>query len=167
MRGPRLDRVGHPHRAGRLVAREEGAAARRSTIARALPRRPGRSTFGGSGIGAWVIDLMEWSGAATSGALDKTASASSGSAANTTAKSGTTATTSQPSEIAISAISALKALTQSNPTNGFQQVAVGTQGTNTTGFYSKVLTTTGAQSVWVTLSIAAKWRGVIATFRGA
>ncbi|MEX1264287.1 MAG: IPT/TIG domain-containing protein [Actinomycetota bacterium] len=131
------------------------------------PTQSGALTFGGSGIGAWVIDLMEYSGAATSGALDKTASASSGSTANTTAKSGTTATTSQPSEIAISAIRALKALTQSNPTDGFQQVAVGTQGTNTTGFYSKVLTATGAQKVWVTLSIAAKWRGVIATFRGA
>ena len=131
------------------------------------PTTSGPLTFGGSSIGAWVIDLMEWSGAATSGALDKTASASSGSTANTTAKSGTTATTSQPSEIAISAIRALKALTQSNPTNGFQQVAVGTQGTNTTGFYSNVLTATGAQRVWVTLSISAKWRGVIATFRGA
>ncbi len=131
------------------------------------PTTSGPLTFGGSGIGAWVIDLMEWSGAATSGTLDKTASASSGSTANTTAKSGTTARTSQPSEIAISAIRALKALTQSNPTNGFQQVDVGTQGTNTTGFYSKVLTATGAQNVWVTLSISAKWRGVIATFRGA
>jgi hypothetical protein len=131
------------------------------------PTQSGALTFSGSGIGAWVIDLMEWSGAATSGALDRTASASSGSTANTTARSGTTSATTQPSEIAISAIRAFKALTQSNPTNGFQQVAVGTQGTNTTGFYSKVLTSTGTQSVSVTLSVASKWRGVIATFRGA
>ncbi len=131
------------------------------------PSESGAVTFGGSGIGAWVIDLMEWSGAATSGALDKTASGTSANTENTTASSGTTATTSQSSEIAISAIRAFKALTQSNPTNGFQQVDVGTQATNTTGFYSKVLTGTGAQSVSVTLSIAAKWRGVIATFLGA
>ncbi|HEX7248605.1 MAG TPA: IPT/TIG domain-containing protein [Actinomycetota bacterium] len=151
--------------AGWTLARKAGGTA--IFYRQGAPATSGTLAFGGSNIGNWVLDLMEWSGAATTGALDRTASASSGSSANTTARSGTTAVTSQPSEIAISAIRAFKALSQTNPTNGFVQVASGTQGTNTTGFYAKVLTATGAQSVSVTLSIAAKWRGVIATFRGA
>jgi hypothetical protein len=130
------------------------------------PSQTGPVSFSGSQIGSWVLDLIEWSGVATVGALDRTASATSGAVANTTADSGTSAPTTQPSEIAVAAIRALKAVAQSSPSNGFTLVDVGTQGGSTTGVYAKVLTVAGPQSVAVTLSAAAKSRGAIATFRG-
>ena len=151
--------------AGWTLAKKAGGAA--IFYKQNAPSQSGSVTFGGSGLGPWVLDIMEWDGAATAGALDKTASATSGAAATTTASSGTTAVTSQAREVAIATIRSVTATTQSNPTNGFALVDVGTQSGSTTGAYSKILGATGAQSVSVTLSPAAKWRGVIATFRGA
>ncbi len=95
------------------------------------------------------------------------ASGTSGNTATPTASSGTTQPTSQPVEIAIAAIRTLKASTQSSPTNGFSQVDVGTQGSNTTGFYAKVTSSAGPQGVSVTLGGTAKWRGITATYRGS
>lgn len=151
--------------AGWTLARKAGGTA--IYFRQGAPSQSTPVTFGGSGLGTWVLDIMEWNGIATTAALDKRASASSGSVTGFTAQSGTTALTSQPIEIAIAAISAQAATTQSNPTAGFSQVAVGTAGVNTTGAYAKVLTATGAQAVSVTLGSAARWRGVIATFRAA
>jgi hypothetical protein len=134
-----------------------------------LPNAPSQSgavSFSGSKLGGWVLDLMEWSGMAPAGTLDTTATHTTGSATSTTADSGTTSPTSQPSEVAIGAIRALASVTQSNPTNGFTVVDAGTQSSSTLGTYSNVLTATGPQGFSVTLSKAAKSRGLIATFRG-
>ncbi len=131
------------------------------------PQQSGSVTFPLTARGAWVMDLMEWNGVATAGALDRTATKTSKSLAGTTADSGTTPSTSQPSEVAIAAIRALAAVTESNPTNGFAQVDAGTQGsTNTMGFYVRVLSALGPQQTSVTLSASARWRGCISTFRG-
>ena len=131
------------------------------------PSQSGSVTFGGLGLGNWVLDIMEWDGASTTGVLDKTASSTSGSTEGTTASSGTTATTSSPNELAVATIHALKAVSQTDPTNGYQQLVVGAQGTITTGTYAKVLSASGAEGMSVALSIPARWRGAIATFRSA
>jgi len=127
----------------------------------------GSVTFTLSGTADWVVEVMDWSGMATSGTLDRTASNTSGTATGTTADSGTTLPTSSANEVAIAAIRSLAPLTQSGPTNGFVQLEAASQGkANTTGTYDKVLSSIGTQDVSVTLSKAAKWRGVVATFRG-
>ena len=127
----------------------------------------GGVSFSGSNLGGWILDLMEWSGMAPAGTLDRTATHTTGSVTSTIADSGTTSPTSQPSEVAIGAIRALASLTQSNPTDGFTVVDAGTQTSSTLGMYSKDLAATGPQGFSVTLSKAARSRGLIATFRGA
>lgn len=126
----------------------------------------GPVTFSLSSSGAWVMELMEWSGVAQTGALDQVATNTSGTVATTTADSGTTAVTSVSNEVAVSVLHALKDVTQSNPTNGFSQIDSAMEGTvNSTASYAKVLGATGSQQVAATLSAPAKWRGAIATFK--
>ena len=80
---------------------------------------------------------------------------------------GTTATTSQPVEIAIGAIRTLAKTTMASPTNGFSLVDTALQASNRLGAFSKVSATAEPEGVSVTLSVAARWRGVIATFRAS
>jgi phosphatidylinositol-3-phosphatase len=131
------------------------------------PSASGPSTFAFSATANWVLSTSEWSGMATSGALDKTAHATGGSTNGTTASSGTTAATSKLVELAIGGIRALANITESAPTAGFAQLDQRSAGANTLGAYDLVTSAAGAQSTSSTLSPSAKWRGVIATFRGA
>ena len=133
----------------------------------ASPVATGPVSIPSSGSAAWIVDLTEWSGIASAGALDATASDTSGTVLAILASSGTTASTAQSSEIAIAVLTALSAVNQSAPTNGFTPRDVASQGSNiTAGFYDSTLLTVGARSVSVSLSAPAKWRGAIATFRG-
>lgn len=131
------------------------------------PSVSGTSTFSFSATANWVLSVSEWSGIATTGALDKTAHASGGSTTGTTASSGTSAATSKPVEVAVAGIRALAKITESAPTHGFSSLDQRSAGANTLGVFDLVTSVAGAQSTSVTLSPAAKWRGVIATFRGA
>ena len=148
-----------------LAVKQGGAAIFYSENA---PASSGTVLFGGgAGITAWVVDLMEWSGMLPAGALDGTGSDSSGAQSTGTAHSGVTPSTTQPSGIAVVAIRTLSAATLSNPSNGFTIVDVGTQGGTTTGGFAKILQISGIQETFVALTPVARWRGVIATFRGA
>ena len=129
------------------------------------PAEGGQIGFTGTSLGGWVLEVMEWSGASPSGSFDRSAVATSGSVASSLASSGTTATTSQPVEIAIGAIRTLAKTTMSSPTNGFSQVDTALQSSNRLGVFSKVSAVAEPEGVSVTLSPAARWRGVIATFR--
>jgi hypothetical protein len=131
------------------------------------PAVSGSSMFALSVKANWVLCVSEWSGIATSGSLDRTAHATSGTTNGTTASSGTTLATSQPIELAIVGIKALASLAQSGPTNAFAQLDQRIATNNTLGVYDLVSTVAGIQSMSVSLSIPAKWRGAIATFRGA
>ena len=93
--------------------------------------------------------------------------ASGGSTTGTTASSGTSAATSKPVEVAVAGIRALAKVTESAPTHGFSSLDQRSAGANTLGVFDLVTSAAGAQSTSVTLSPAAKWRGVIATFSGA
>jgi phosphatidylinositol-3-phosphatase len=116
----------------------------------------------------WVLSVSEWSGIATSAAFDKKAQATSGQTSGTTASSGTTPVTAMPVELAIAGIKAMANVTESGPTDGFAQVDQRTAGTNDTfGAFDFVSTTAASRSTSVALSAPSKWRGVIATFRGA
>jgi hypothetical protein len=115
----------------------------------------------------WVLSLSEWSGVATSGALDKIAKATSDTAIGTTATTGTTAATAQPVEVAVGAIRAVGTVAQSAPTNGFTLLNFGAAPNDSFGVYRLVTTAIGPQWTSVTLSSAVKWRGVLVTFRGA
>jgi phosphatidylinositol-3-phosphatase len=123
--------------------------------------------FTGTSLGGWALDVMEWSGGSSSGSFDRSAFATSGSVASMLASSGTTATTSQPVEIAIGAIRTLSKATMASPTNGFGQVDTTLQSSNRLGVFSKVAAFAEPESVSVTLSVAVRWRGVIATFRAS
>ena len=93
-----------------------------------LPNAPSQSgavSFSGSNLGGWVLDLMEWSGMAAAGTLDRTATHTTASVTSTIADSGTTSPTFQPSEVALGAVRALASVTQSNLTNGFTVVDAG------------------------------------------
>ena len=132
------------------------------------PAVSGSSTFSLSAKANWVLSVSEWSGITTSGSLDRTAHASSGQTSGTNASSGTTSVTAQPVELAIAGIKALASVTESGPTNGFAQLDERSAGTNDTlGAYGFVSIAAGTESTSVALSVHAKWRGTIATFRGA
>ena len=132
------------------------------------PAASGSSTFALSVKANWVLSVSEWSGIAILGSLDRTAHATSGTMNGMMASSGTTSVTSQPAELAIVGIKALASLTQSGPTNGFVQLDQRSAGANDTlGTYGLVSTAVGMQSTSISLSASAKWRGSIATFRGA
>ena len=126
----------------------------------------GAMTFSLSAKASWVVSLSEWSGIATSGALDKTAHKAGTVSGPLTASSGTTATTVQPVELAIAGVRAQVSLTESAPTNGFTQLDQQNAGTNDTlGIYGFVSSAAGKLSTSVTLSAHANWHGAIATFR--
>jgi len=127
----------------------------------------GQIGFTGTSLGGWALDVMEWSGGSSSGAFDRSASGTSGSASSAVASSGTTATTSQPVEIAIGAIRTLSKTTMASPTNGFSQVDTALQASNRLGIFSKVSGIAEPEGVSVALSVAVRWRGVIATFRAS
>jgi phosphatidylinositol-3-phosphatase len=132
------------------------------------PATSGNVTFTFSANANWVLAISEWSGVKTTGAYDKSAHASSGTATGGTASSGTTAVTSQPVELVIAGIKAVANVTESSPTNGFALLDQAVGGANDTlGTLSLVTSTAAKRSTSVSLSTHAKWRGVIATFRGA
>jgi phosphatidylinositol-3-phosphatase len=131
------------------------------------PPVSGLVTFSFSAKVSWVLSLSEWSGVATSGALNQTAHATSGLTSGTTASSGTTKVTAQPVELALAAVRAVASVTESAPTHGFALLDLGVATNDTMGVYELVTTAAGTQSTSVSLSAPAKWRGVIATFRGA
>jgi hypothetical protein len=133
------------------------------------PPVSGSLTFSLSVKGNSVLSLSEWSGVVTSGALDRTAHSSSGVTSNTTAASGTTAVTSQPIEVSIAGIKAVANVSESGATNGFALLDQRSVAPNVTlGIFDFVSTAAAAtRSTSIALSANAKWRGVIATFRGA
>jgi Phosphoesterase family/IPT/TIG domain len=132
------------------------------------PASSGPVTFTMSAKVSWVLSISEWSGIATSGALDRTAHATSGSGTATSGASGTTTAIANPVELVVAGIRAVGVVAESSPTNGFAQLDQQVAGTNTAlGAFDRVTTTAGTQSTSVTLSPAAEWRGAIATFRSA
>ncbi len=131
------------------------------------PAMNGSIAFTGSSLGAWALDLIEWSGATSTGSFDRSAVASSGAATSTLASSGTTAATSQPMEIAVGAIRTLSKATMGSPSNGFALVDSALQSSNRLGVFSKIPTVVEPEGVSVPLSAAVKWRGAIATFRSS
>jgi hypothetical protein len=135
----------------------QGAASQSGTI-----------TFSLSARGSWVLGLMEWTGVAPIGALDRQATNTSKGTSGTLADSGTTPATSQAVEVDVAVLHALKGVSQAGPTNGFSQVDEASVGSgNTTGLYAKTPTVIGSQEVSASLSAPSKWRGAIATFKAA
>jgi len=54
-----------------------------------------------------------------------------------------------------------------NPTSGFSQVDTALQASNRLGIFSKISSIAEPEDVSVALSVAVRWRGVIATFRAS
>jgi phosphatidylinositol-3-phosphatase len=132
------------------------------------PPTSGASTFSFSVKADWVVSVSEWSGYATSGALDTTAHATSGQATGTIASTGTTKVTAQPIELVIAVVRAAPTVSESAPTNGFTPLDQLNAGTNNAmGTYYLASTSRAARSMAVTLSAQSRWRGVIATFRSS
>lgn len=119
-----------------------------------------------------TVFLYEYSGLASSGALDQEGEATGTSLSGS---SGTTGTTAQADELAIAAVANRNVSTQSAPTNSFTQLdqAQSTSATTSnrvnTGVYSRVVAATGTYGTAVTLSGATSrpWTGVVVTFKGA
>jgi hypothetical protein len=110
----------------------------------------------------WVLQVSEWSDV---GSTDVAAAASGGSTVGTLARTGTTSSTSASVELALGAVSALSAVSESSPTGGFVPLDLAiASNTLTLGTYVSVTSAKGPQGTSVTLSPAAKWRGVIGTF---
>jgi hypothetical protein len=122
-------------------------------------------TIGGTALGAWILDITEWSGVTAAMPVDRTAFATSGAIAQTIASSGTTPTTSAAGELALGAIKSLRSVALTSPSNGFSTLDMAHQGSITLGVFYRVAGAPAPESVSVTLSAAAKWRGSIATFR--
>lgn len=114
--------------------------------------------------------IVEYSGLATSGSLDQTATNSGSSSAPST---GTTATTSQADELWIGGIANINTSTYSAPTNSFTEVAEAASGggasstRNNAVFLERIVAATGTASTGATLSGTQQWAGVVATFRAA
>ena len=124
----------------------------------------------GSSNAKMTGEMVEYSGVATSGSLDKTASTTGD--VSTTAATGTTATTTQANELWVGGIidQLTSGTTFSAPTNSFSLVA---QNNSTSGgggasvFLERIVSSTGAASSTVTLSQGDAWSGVMATFSAA
>ncbi|PCI19160.1 hypothetical protein COB64_04180, partial [Candidatus Wolfebacteria bacterium] len=126
-----------------------------------------------SGVSSWglsaskeaTITLAEYSGMATSSALDVTASAIANSL---TVDSGTTSTTAQADSLAVAGIAIQGIVTYSAETNSFTEVSeVQSSTIVSSAFYEKILSTTGTQQVQATISVKQRSVGVIAVFKAA
>jgi len=119
-------------------------------------------THNGSGDVSFVAS--EWTGVRTFSPVDQISNAAGSSSTPT---SGTTATTTQNEELWLSGIlNSNPGLPQSAPTNGFTLTAVSSSVNRTAG-YEKVVGTTGAAGMSVTLPGANSYIGVIVTLFGA
>lgn len=129
----------------------------------------GSSSWGISpAINATLI-LAEYSGMATSSALDVTAT---NTGQSSTADSGTTASTAMPDSLAIAGLSVEAANNFSGQTNGFTELADvnstgGTPGTqHGMALEEKILSATGAQNVSASTGNKS-WAGAIAVFKAS
>jgi len=155
--------------AGASETRKDPRAAifyRQSAIGQAGPY-----TFNLGSMSDVTVRIEEWSGFATSGVLDRTAS-SSGATASTLAISGTTAVTRQGAEMAVALLANSQTSTQSAPTNGYSIVSDIGPTANAIAMnkvhayhYRATLGTIGVQNTAAILSTARPWTGLIATFR--
>lgn len=117
-----------------------------------------------------AVVVCEYSGAETSGVLDKEAENSGGP--NTTADSGTTATTTVAGELWAAFTATQGDPAQSLPTNGFAEV---TNKATTNGasnlkrvriyMWEKIVSATGAANVSATIGSSVRWIGQVATFK--
>jgi hypothetical protein len=98
----------------------------------------------------------EFSGVATSGALDQAATSSG---IGTAASSGTTGTTAQANELVFALTGGTWSTTCSSPTNGFTTI-----GSDGCLLAYKVVSSTGTESSQSTVSMYGPWGGAIATF---
>ena len=114
--------------------------------------------------------IAEYSGIATSNALDKVATSTGRSA---TPRTGITTMTSQSDELWIGALNATGTATYSAPSNNFILIgnALSTGGgaatKNSAEYLEKIISANGTATTTATLSLNATWSGAIATFKAA
>ncbi len=113
-----------------------------------------------------VANICEYSGLATVGFLDKTATAvEAGDSA--IPKTGTTAATTQADELWIGCIDQYAGNAFSNPINGFTLLDGAVSGTVVLGYLEKIVSSTGTANSAVTGTDGNGWAGCIATFKAS
>jgi hypothetical protein len=114
-----------------------------------------------------VLNILEYSGAALTNVLDKTAA--NGNGTNTgTIDSGFTAATAQPKEVVVTGLSTYTPTSFSSPTNGFVEVSDHFIGNHlTTAVHELITTSTGATGHSASTGGGQQWTGLVATFRSA
>lgn len=129
--------------------------------------------IGVGGLANTAVFISEWSGGATSGFLDKTATNFlNNNGTNDTLDSGTTATTTQNNELwlAVLGVGGVSNTISSSPSNGFTQLdqQVYSAGVFATGAYYKIVSATGAANTTVTTTgTVQNWTAGIATYKAA
>lgn len=125
-----------------------------------------QANFSGNVATLAVINVCEYSGLASSGTLDKTAS-SSGS--GTTTDTGTTATTTHANELWIGGTHSQSwGIVQSSPTNGFTLLDGDYESywSGSQAYLEKIVSSTGTANTGTTTG-SYPWVGAIATFKAA
>ncbi|MCW3996390.1 MAG: hypothetical protein NWE98_09640, partial [Candidatus Bathyarchaeota archaeon] len=121
------------------------------------------ATLSGSSSTDAVIQLMEYSGIATTTPLDKTSTASN---TGTSTSTGTTTTTAQASELWIGGVTVGANYAQTTPQNNFELINGATfASTMSVSALQRIVTSTGAASTGTTISSSSNYVGAIATFK--
>jgi hypothetical protein len=114
-----------------------------------------------------VLNLIEYSGAALTSPLDKTASDAGGTNGGSI-DSGFTATTAQAKEVVVTAMTTYAPTSFSNPSNGFTKVSDHAIGNHLTTAVFELITTSAAQEGnSASCGGGTQWTGIAATFKSA
>lgn len=115
-----------------------------------------------------TLQLVEYSGMATTNPLDQTAFDGDNATRSGTASSGTTANTSQPKELVITALTIYAQTAFSNPTNLFAELSDLSIGWSlTTATYERFVSAQGAYGMSANAGASAQWVGLAVAFRSA
>lgn len=117
-------------------------------------------TWTGTGVSGSDIVAAEYSGASTTGPLDKTAT---NSGFSTSPDSGTTATTTVANEVWVAILMNEAGVAFTSPTNSFTN-EVSDSAFGGLALFDKIVSSTGTADVGATISGNRNWAGVMATF---
>jgi hypothetical protein len=136
-----------------------------------MPNNPGgrtSETFTETqGFHDQILNVLEYSGAALTSVLDRTADDANGTN-NGSIDTGFTAATSQPKEVVVTGLTTYTPTSFSNPSNGFVEVSDQFIGNHlTTAVHELIMTSSGQTGHSASVGGGQQWVGIVATFRSA
>jgi hypothetical protein len=137
------------------------------------PNCPGGRSSESFGTGAnnyrdLTLQLAEYTGATAAAPLDQSATNGSNAPSGGLVSTGTTLTTSQAKELVVTALTSYSATSFTSPTNSFVKVQEQSVASDlTTALHDRIVSAAGTYGHSATVTGAAQWVGLVATFKAA